>query len=67
MKRNFEKFRLIIQETEKMTKEFPGIRRFEAFKRAVAKIRFLEEQQYSNNGNTVPNLIGSHNSNDWTY
>lgn len=67
MRINFEKFKLIIQETEKMNKEISGIKRFEAFKRAVAKVNFLEEQEYSNNGDNVPDLIGSHNPIDWTY
>ena len=66
MKKSFEKFRLIIQETEKMTKEFPGIKRFDAFKRAVAKVKFLEEQEYAQNGYLVDDLIGTHNP-DPTY
>jgi len=66
MKKSFERFKKIVKETENMIHEFPGIKRFDAFKRAVAKVKFLEEQEYAQNGNLVDDLIGTHNP-DPTY
>jgi len=67
MRRSFERFKKIITETENILHRNPGTKRFDAFKRAVAKIKFFESQDYDQNGEIVNDLIGNHNHNDWTY
>jgi hypothetical protein len=66
MKR-LEKIKLIIKEFEKTKTDFPGIRRIEALKKAIIKVKFLEEVEYSENGPKIDDLIGNYNQNDWTY
>ena len=66
MKR-LEKFKLIIEEFEKTKTDFPGIRRIEALKKAIIKVKSIEQQEYVDNGPIVGGLIGNHNQNDWTY
>jgi len=66
MKRNFERFKNIIAETENII-QVSGAKRFEAFKKAVAKVRLSETQEYDKNGELVDDLVGNHNHKDWTY
>ena len=65
--KKLEKFKLIMEEFEKAKVDSPGIRRLEALKRAIIKVKTLEQSEYTDNGPIVDNLIGSHNPNDWTY
>jgi hypothetical protein len=66
MKR-LEKIKLILEEFENVKQTFPGIKRIDALKRAIIKIKFLEKNEYEENGELVGGLIGHHNPNDWTY
>lgn len=66
MKR-LEKLKLILEEFEKAKTDFPGIRRIDALKRAIIKVKFIEENKYEDNGHKIDDLIGSHNPKDWTY
>lgn len=66
MKR-IEKLKLILNEFEKAKNDSPGIRRLEALKKAIIKVKTLEQAEYSENGPKVDDLIGNHNQNDWTY
>jgi hypothetical protein len=66
MKR-LEKIKLVLKEFEKNKVDFPGIRRIEALKRAIIKVKLAEQTNYSDNGPIVDGLIGSHNPSDWTY
>lgn len=65
--RRLEKVKTILQQFEEIRRDFPGIRRIEALKRAIVKVKFLEENKYDDNGDHVPGLIGNHNPKDWTY
>jgi len=65
--RRLEKVKVILQQFQEIRRDFPEIRRIEALKRAIAKVKFLEENKYDNNGDHVSGLIGNHNPKDWTY
>jgi hypothetical protein len=66
MKR-LEKLKLILDEFENARQTFPNIRRIEALKRAIIKVKVLEKKEYQENGELVGDLIGQHNPGDWSY
>lgn len=66
MKR-LEKIKLVLEEFQKNKTDFPGIRRIEALKKAIIKVKLIEKEEYVDNGPMVEGLIGNHNQNDWTY
>jgi hypothetical protein len=66
MKR-LEKIKLVLEEFQKNKTDFPGIRRIEALKKAIIKVKLNEKEEYVDNGPMVEGLIGNHNQNDWTY
>jgi hypothetical protein len=47
--RRLEKVKVILQQFQEIRRDFPEIRRIEALKRAIAKVKFLEENKYDNN------------------
>lgn len=66
MKR-LEKFKLTIEHFTKAKIDLPGIRKIEALKKAIIKVKLLEQEKYADNGPIVEGLIGNQNQSDWTY